>query len=60
MDSVTQFVLGAAVAQATVGRRAGRIAPLVGGVVATLPDLDVFVPLGGAVEDFTYHRSATH
>ena len=60
MDSVTQFVLGAAVAEATLGRQVGRVAALVGGVVATLPDLDVFVPLGGAVEDFTYHRSASH
>lgn len=60
MDSVTQFALGAAVAEAAVGRRVGRLAPLVGGVIATLPDLDVFVPMGGVVEDFTYHRSATH
>jgi inner membrane protein len=60
MDSVTQFVLGAAVAEAAVGRRVGRAAPLIGGILGTLPDLDVFVPLGGAVEDFTYHRSATH
>ncbi len=25
-----------------------------------MPDLDVFVPLGDAVRDFTYHRSASH
>ena len=60
MDSVTQIVLGAAVAESCVGRRIGRRASLYGAVVATLPDLDVFVPLGGVVEDFIYHRSATH
>lgn len=60
MDSLTQFVLGAAVAEAAAGRRAGRAAPLAGGVLGTLPDLDVFVSLGGVVEDFTYHRSASH
>jgi inner membrane protein len=31
-----------------------------GAVCGTLPDLDVFVPLGDAVRDFTYHRSASH
>lgn len=60
MDSLTQFVLGAAVTRGVVGARARRAAPLIGGVVATLPDLDVFIPLGGTVEDFTYHRSASH
>ena len=60
MDSLTQFVLGSAVAEATIGHRVGRLAALTGGIVATLPDLDVFVPLGDPVSDFTYHRSATH
>ncbi len=60
MDSVTQFVLGAAVGEAVLGRKVGNKAALWGGIAATLPDLDVFIPLGGAVEDFTYHRSASH
>jgi inner membrane protein len=60
MDSVTQFVLGAAVGEAVLGRKIGNKAALWGGIAATLPDLDVFIPLGGAVEDFTYHRSASH
>lgn len=60
MDSVTQFVLGAAVGEAILGRKAGNKAALWGGVAATLPDLDVFVPLGDVVRDFTYHRSASH
>ena len=60
MDSVTQIVLGAAVAEAAGGRQFGRRAAMWGAVLGTLPDLDVFVPLGDAVRDFTYHRSASH
>jgi inner membrane protein len=60
MDSVTQFALGAAVGEAVLGRKAGNKAVLWGGIAATLPDLDVFISLGDAVKDFTYHRSASH
>ncbi len=60
MDSVTQFLLGAAVGEAVLGRRIGRRALLWGGLAGTLPDLDVFVHLGDAVKDYTYHRSASH
>ena len=60
MDSVTQIALGAAVAEATIGRKIGNRAILWGAIAGTLPDLDVFVPLGDVVRDFTYHRSASH
>lgn len=60
MDSLTQFALGAAVAEATLGRRLGRAAVLWGGALGTLPDLDVLVSMGGVVEDFTCHRSWSH
>ena len=60
MDSLTQIVLGAAVADATIGRTVGRRAAIYGAVLGTLPDMDVFVSLGGVVEDFVYHRSASH
>ena len=60
MDSVTQIALGAAVAEATIGRRVGNRAILWGAIAGTLPDLDVFVPLGDVVRDFTYHRSTSH
>ena len=60
MDSLTQLVLGSAVAEAAIGRRVGNRAILWGAVAGTLPDLDVFVPLGDVVRDFTYHRSASH
>lgn len=60
MDSISQLVLGAAVGGAVLGDRAGAKALLWGGLIATLPDLDVLVPLGDAVSRFTYHRSASH
>jgi inner membrane protein len=60
MDSLTQIALGAAVGEAVAGRQVGRRALLWGAICGTIPDLDVFVPLGDAVRDFTYHRSASH
>jgi inner membrane protein len=60
MDSVTQFALGAAVGEATLGQRVGNRALFWGALCGTLPDLDVFIPLGDPVRDFTYHRSASH
>ncbi len=43
-----------------MGRRVGNRAIVWGAICGTLPDLDVFIPMGSAVADFTYHRSATH
>ncbi len=60
MDSLTQLTLGAAVGEATLGRQAGNRAILWGATCGTLPDLDVFIPFGDAVRDFTYHRSFSH
>ncbi|WP_020406146.1 metal-dependent hydrolase [Hahella ganghwensis] len=60
MDSVTQIMLGAAVGQAVIGHKVGRKALVWGAICGTLPDLDVFIPFGGAVEDFTFHRSFSH
>lgn len=60
MDSLTQLALGAAVGEAAMGRKIGNRAVLWGAIAGTLPDLDVLVPLGDAVKDFTYHRSASH
>ena len=61
MDSLTQIVLGAAVGEATLGRKVGNRAMLWGGLCGTLPDLDV---LSGAVSDpmsaLAYHRAFTH
>jgi inner membrane protein len=60
MDSLSQFALGAAVAHAVVGKQLGRRALLLGGALATLPDLDVLIPMGGAIADYSYHRSWSH
>jgi inner membrane protein len=60
MDSITQIALGAAVGEAVLGRKIGNRAILWGAIAGTLPDLDVFVPLGDVVKNFTYHRSASH
>jgi len=60
MDSLTQLTLGAAIGTAVLGRRIGYRAALWGAVCGTLPDLDVFIPFGDPVADFTYHRSFSH
>lgn len=60
MDSLTQAALGAAVGYGVLGGHAGRKALVWGAVLGTLPDLDVFVPLGDDVADFTHHRGPTH
>ena len=60
MDTVTQMALGAAVGESVMKNRVGRKASLWGAICGTLPDLDVFIPLGDPVSDFTYHRAASH
>ncbi|TVS13529.1 MAG: metal-dependent hydrolase [Gammaproteobacteria bacterium] len=60
MDSLTQIALGAAVGEAVLGRKVGHKAAVWGAVLGTVPDLDVFIPLGDPVADFTYHRSFSH
>lgn len=60
MDSLTQVALGGAVAYAVLGNQVGRKAVVWGAVLGTLPDLDVFLPYGGEVEAFTYHRGFSH
>lgn len=61
MDSLTQIVLGAGVGAAVLGPRIGpRKAAIVGGLLGTLPDLDVLFPFDDPVDSFTLHRGATH
>ena len=61
MDSLTQFALGAAVSTIFLGKTLGpRKAALLGGVLGTLPDLDVFLPADDPVDDFVFHRGWTH
>lgn len=61
MDSVSQFVLGSAVCAAALGARtSARRAVLWGGVLATLPDLDILIAHGDAIQDMTRHRAESH
>ena len=61
MDSITQFALGACVGVAILGRKIGpRKAALTGGILGTLPDLDVFLSPTDPIEAFVQHRSWTH
>lgn len=62
MDSLTQLVLGSAVAYSVAGKQLGRKALLIGAVLATLPDLDT-LPLSFFNDDFLmlkHHRGLTH
>jgi inner membrane protein len=60
MDSITQLTAGAALGEAVLGPKVGRKALLWGAILGTLPDLDVFIPMGGPVNDFVYHRGFSH
>jgi inner membrane protein len=60
MDSLTHIALGAAVGTAVLGRKIGPRAALWGAVCGTLPDLDVLLPYGDPVRDFTFHRAESH
>jgi inner membrane protein len=61
MDSLTQIVLGAGVGAAVLGPRIGpRRAAVIGGLLGTLPDLDVLFPFDDPVDSFTLHRGASH
>lgn len=61
MDSLTQITLGAAVGEATLGRKVGNRAMIWGALAGTVPDLDV---LANVVTDelsaLAYHRAFTH
>jgi inner membrane protein len=60
LDSLTQAVLGASIAGAIAPPGHRRRALAAGALLGTVPDLDVFIDFGGAVENFTYHRGFSH
>ena len=61
MDSVTQFALGAVVGTAVLGKNIGvRRAAITGGLLGTLPDLDVFFPADDPIDSFVGHRGPSH
>ncbi len=60
MDSVTQVLLGSAVAAGVAPKNYRKRAILTGAVLGTLPDLDVFVHYANDVDNFTHHRGFSH
>lgn len=61
MDSLTQIVLGASVAEATLGKKIGNKAILLGAIAGTIPDLDIVTRF--FVDDLTasvMHRGFSH
>jgi len=61
LDSLSQFVLGASVAEALVGKKLGNKAMLWGGIAGTLPDLDVLlIPFIEPVQELSFHRGVSH
>jgi inner membrane protein len=61
MDSLSQFALGAAIGVAVMHRRTKPWkAALIGGLAATLPDLDAFYDHGDPVSNVTLHRANSH
>ncbi len=61
MDSITQAALGAAIGEATLGKKIGNRAILWGALLGTIPDLDViFSPLLDTAQRIEFHRGASH
>ncbi len=61
MDSLTQIVLGAAVAEASLGKKIGNRAMVWGAIAGTIPDLDI---VGNAfmspIDALAFHRGISH
>ena len=58
---MTQFTLGAAISALCLGKKLGpRKAALLGGILGTIPDLDVLLPVDNPVDAFVFHRGWTH
>lgn len=60
MDSITQIALGATVSAAVGFKPFGRKVLLTGALLGTLPDLDVLIDYGNAIDNFTSHRGFSH
>ncbi len=61
MDPLTQIALGSAIGTVSLGRKVGaRKAAIVGGIIAELPDLDVFLPAESVIDAVVDHRGPSH
>ncbi len=61
MDSLTQIVLGSAMAEAALGKKIGNRAIVWGAIAGTLPDLDVLAnAFMSPMDALAFHRGPTH
>lgn len=63
MDSLSQWVLGSAVAYVLIGKQYPRKSILIGGLAATFPDLDIILIKPLEYDDLSmllHHRGVTH
>lgn len=62
MDSLTQIVLGAAVGELVLGKKAGNKGQLFGAIAGTLPDLDILATLWypDDISEIALHRGYSH
>ncbi len=61
MDSLTQIILGAAVAEASLGKKIGNRAMVWGAIAGTIPDLDVLANgILSPIDALIFHRGPTH
>lgn len=61
MDSLTQAILGAAVAEVTIGRKEGNKAIFWGAIIGTIPDLDVLIArFYDPIKSLLVHRGFSH
>lgn len=61
MDSLTQAALGAAIGEALLGKQIGNKGPVIGALIATIPDLDiVLLPFFNALQRISIHRGYSH
>lgn len=61
MDSITQATLGAAIGEAILGKKIGKKGAILGGIIATIPDLDtVFYLFYNSFDMLSIHRGYSH
>ncbi|MHC1702433.1 MAG: metal-dependent hydrolase [Tenuifilaceae bacterium] len=61
MDSLTHILIGASIGEATLGKKIGNKAMLIGALISTIPDLDVFItPFMNPVDALFFHRGISH
>ena len=62
MDSISQFALGSFVGYASIGHKLKYKAFLWGGVIGSLPDLDIFFAsfIKDSINQFLWHRGISH